>query len=275
MQAENPLGEYLRARRDSLTPEDVGLVVDHRRRRVAGLRREEVAALAGISSDYYLRLEQGRERHPSEQVLHALARALGMSPSAEEHLQRLVRPLPERGLDTGSGPWARRRLAAFVDALAEPAFVHDRILDVVVSNAGARLLSAVFRPGVNVVRAAFGDAGLRGLYRDADEMATRMVSYLRAQAATPPNDPRLPAFVARMSAEFPAFARLWALSDFGAPSSGVNRLRHPVVGDLELNYERLCFAGTDYPVLIVYHPEPGSVGALARLLAGPAPATTG
>ncbi|GAA2047957.1 helix-turn-helix domain-containing protein [Leifsonia soli] len=265
--ADNALGDYLRARRESVRPEDVGLPEDGRRRLVSGLRREEVAALAGISSEYYLRLEQGRERHPSTQVVTAIARALLLAPASEEFLHRLVRPLPDRGYEAEQTPEGADRLAAFIAALSTPAIVHDRILDVIGANPLAGALSPSFRPGVNLVEAAFLDPRVRALYVNWEEMTVRLVSYLRAQAATPPLDPRLPDLVAGLMEGSSRFAELWGRHDVGAAASGVNLLSHPVVGPIELAFERLCFAGSDHPVIVVYHAERGSASeeALARL----------
>ncbi|MGO4535993.1 helix-turn-helix domain-containing protein [Leifsonia sp. 2MCAF36] len=270
--ADNALGEYLRARRESLLPPDVGLAEDGRRRRVAGLRREEVAALAGISSEYYLRLEQGRERHPSLQVIASLSRALQLSAASEEFLHRLVRPLPDRGYESRQASAGPERLFALISALSTPAYAHDRVLDVIASNPQAQALAPSFRPGVNLMRAAFLDAAIRDLYLNWEEMTTRLVSYLRAQAAAPPFDPRLPALVEELSARSSRFAELWSRHDVGATSSGVNRLQHPLVGPLELNFDRLTLAGTDHPVVIVYHAEAGSaseraLGSLVRAAA--------
>jgi transcriptional regulator with XRE-family HTH domain len=263
----NDLGEYLRARRESLRPADVGLADDGRRRRVEGLRREGVALLAGISSEYYLRLEQGRERHPSAQVLSAIARALRLAPPAEEFMQRLVHPLPDRGHATGSSPLALNRLDAFISAVSLPAFAHDRVLEVLVANPRAEALSPSFRAGVNLMQASFLDPQLRSLYRNWEDMTSRLVAYLRAQAATPPHDERLDGLVDELSYRSERFAYLWARHEVGAVSSGVNLLSHPIVGELEVNFERLCFAGTDHPVVLIYHATPGtpSEDALQRL----------
>ncbi len=262
----NALGEYLRARRESLRPEDVGIPDDGRRRRVEGLRREEVALLAGISSEYYLRLEQGRERHPSEQVLSAIAKALRLAPAAEEFMHRLVRPPPDRGYAARGNSLAPDQLKAFISAISCPAFAHDRVLDVLVANPLAQALSPAFRPGVNLMRAAFLDPGVAELYRNWEEMTVRLVSYLRAQAAAPPHDERLDGLVEELTAQSEWFTQLWARREVGADSSGVNLLNHPLVGELELNFERLCFAGTDHPVILIYHATPGSPSELALQL---------
>ncbi|SDQ63491.1 Helix-turn-helix domain-containing protein [Curtobacterium sp. UNCCL20] len=263
--ADNALGDYLRARRGAVRPSDVGLRVDGNRRRVVGLRREEVAVLAGISAEYYLRLEQGRERHPSDQVVRGLAVALLLGPSSEEFLHRLVR---DRGRATDRAEAEAERLGVFVRALTAPAFVHDRVLGVVASNALARALSPAFSPGVNLMTAAFEDDALRDLYVNWEEMTVRLVSYLRVQAEAPPLDPRLPELVLALSERSPRFAALWARQDVDAPSSGVNRLEHPAVGPLELRFERLCVAGSDHPVVVVYHAEPGSQSEAALALLG-------
>lgn len=264
--ADNSFGEYVRARRESLHPDVVGLARDNRRRRVAGLRREEVAALAGISSEYYTRLEQGREQHPSAQVITAIARALALEPTSHEYLQRLVHPLPDRGFTSASNAG----VAAFVDALAAPAFAHDRVLDVIAANPAGEALLGVARVGVNLLREAFLGSHVRELYVNFDEMTTRLVGYLRTQAVTPPPDPRLPALVAELSAESSRFAELWSRQEVGTIPRGTNDLRHPTAGRLLLHFERLCFAGTDHPVILVYHAEPGSASdaALRSLVAG-------
>ena len=267
---DNELGDYLRARRESLTPADLGMPDDGRRRRVPGLRREEVAALAGISSEYYLRLEQGRERHPSEQVLAGIARALRLGASSEEFLYRIVRPLPDRGHEARQPSGDPGRLGAFVESLAEPAFLHDRVLEIIAANRQAAAISPAFRVGVNIIEAVFFDSELRRLYREPEEATARMISYLRAQAATAPLDPRLPALVADLTARSPRFSELWARHDVEATSTGVNHLDHPVMGRVSLQFERLCVAGTDHPVVVIYHAEPGSEDArrLEALLAG-------
>jgi transcriptional regulator with XRE-family HTH domain len=271
--ADNALGDYLRARREAVRPSDVGLRVDGNRRRVVGLRREEVAVLAGISAEYYLRLEQGRERHPSDQVIGGLALALNLGPSSEEFLHRLARDRRDRDGATTAPSDGGGHLGAFVDALAAPAFVHDRVLDVIASNGPARALCPAFRPGVNLMTAAFEDEALRRLYVNWEEMTVRLVSYLRAQAAVPPLDSRLPELVAGLSGRSPRFAELWARQDVEAHSSGVNRFDHPDVGLLELHFERLCTAGTEHPVVVVYHPEPGSPSEAALALLDTVPST--
>ena len=260
---DNPLGEYLRAHREALHPADVGLGDDGRRRRVTGLRREEVAALAGISAEYYLRLEQGRERHPSEQVISAIARAMRLGSAAEEFLQRLVRPLPERGYPTATDDAASARLAALVASIPTPAFAHDRSLDVVAANPLARALSRAFEPEVNLLRAVFTDPTVASLYRNWPDLAERLVAYLRAYGAVSSDDTRLSELIAEVDEGNPQFGEIWRRQDVDAVASGVDVLVHPVAGEFELAFERLCFTGTDHPVIVIYHASAGSPSARA------------
>jgi transcriptional regulator with XRE-family HTH domain len=158
------LGEYLRARRALVRPEDAGLPA-RGRRRVPGLRREELAALAGISSDYYLRLEQGRDRHPSPQIIEAVARALRLDEDATAYLHGLAQPevAPHRGPPERAPTSIEHLIASWRET---PAFVQDRHLDILAANALASALSPVFSPGVNLVRAVFLDPEVRRLNGD-------------------------------------------------------------------------------------------------------------
>jgi transcriptional regulator with XRE-family HTH domain len=259
MDSDNALGEYLRARRQAVIPEDLGAAVSRRTRRVPGLRREEVAQLAGISVEYYVRMEQGRERHPSVQVMAALAAALELDAASEEFLRRLVEPPTTRPTATVSGASLKR----LIDGLPSPAFAHDRVLEVLESNALARALLPDFAPGTNLMRYAFLDPAAREFYLNWDEMTGRLVAYLRAQAAVPSVDPRLPELVAELSAQSDHFESLWGRHDVRPASTGVNRLHHPVVGRIDLSFDRLCYAGTSDPVILIYQAEPGSASALA------------
>jgi transcriptional regulator with XRE-family HTH domain len=146
----NALGDYLRARRQQIRPEDVGLI-GGARRRVAGLRREELALLAGISVDYYLRLEQGRDKHPSPEVLNALAGALKLDVKATEHLHQLAAPKAARA-QPGSGETAADGTDELIDQLPMPAIVASRCSDVVAANPLARALMCGFVPGQNFLR---------------------------------------------------------------------------------------------------------------------------
>lgn len=260
---ENALGEYLRARRDQVRPEDVGLVAGERRR-VPGLRREELALLAGISSDYYLRLEQGRDQHPSSQVLDALADALGLDPGAAAHLHQLAHPKPRR-----SRPRIERVPAGITQLLPQlpmPAFVTGRYLDVLAANPLATALSPNFAPGRNVVRQLFLDPTDRELHADWDRATASLVGGLREKAD--PTDPRLTSLVGELSIRSDRFRTLWARADVGHRRDGTSHLNHPQVGELRLRREKLDLAQTDGQQLVILHAEPGSDSARALALLG-------
>ncbi|WP_308159628.1 helix-turn-helix transcriptional regulator [Micromonospora sp. C81] len=266
MSTAGPLGEYLRARRELIRPGDVGLPA-HGRRRVPGLRREEAALLAGISVDYYLRLEQGRDRHPSTQVLDALARALMLDAEAAAHLYGLARPAP-------TGPAVRRQervplgIRQLVGSWSEtPAFVHGRHLDVLLANPVATALAPIFTAGVNLLRAVFLDPSVPALYPALTAVAANAVAGLRAQVGAEVDDPRLTELVEELTAGSERFRRLWARHDVTVRAGGGLRVfRHPQVGELELRYEKFTISGTTQS-LVVYHAEPGgpSARSLARL----------
>jgi transcriptional regulator with XRE-family HTH domain len=256
----NELGAFLRARRDLTRPEDVG-VSPGGRRRVPGLRRDEVAQLAGISSEYYLRLEQGRDQHPSAQVLDALARALGLAAEATAYLHKLA--VPERRRPAQGRP---ERVPAGIRELVMsrtdmPAMVLGRYQDVLVANPLTGALHNMASGG-NALRAAFLDPALRALYEDGwDRHVSGLVAALRSLAGPEARDPVLAELVGELSVRSEEFRRLWARHDVRPRTGGVVRIRHPQVGRLELNYEKLGVTGTDGQVLVLFHAAPGSEAA--------------
>ncbi|MFI0771466.1 helix-turn-helix transcriptional regulator [Streptomyces sp. NPDC021218] len=261
----NRLGEYLRARRELVRPEDVGLPAVGRRR-VPGLRREELALLAGISSDYYLRLEQGRDRHPSEQVLDALARVLRLDDDATAHLHRLARPAPRR-----RQPRRPERVPAGIQQLVlswtrNPAFVQSRYMDILFANPLAIALSPLARPGVNVVRALFLDPEIREAH--GSEAATAgVVAGLRALVGPDVDDPPLAELVGELSVRSELFRRLWARHDVKPKAgAGMSTFQHPQIGPIELSYEKLAVTGTEGQLLVVCHAAPGSPAEQALAL---------
>lgn len=269
------LGEYLRARRGRVSPSAVGLPQDQRRR-VAGLRREEVAMLAGISSDYYLRLEQGRNRNPSGQVLRALARVLQLDESAAEHLLELGAaqprsPRPPR--EPGNGETVSTRIEELVGSLGLPAFVTGRYLDVLAGNPLAAALSPVLRPGVNLLRTIFLDADARIEIDRRD-----LVAMFRKRVGSHLEAPRVVGLVDELSAASPEFGRAWADHDVGPATGGTVRVDHPRVGPLELNLSKLAVDGAPDQLLVVYHPtaaHPESAGRLSLLASLVAPSRPG
>ena len=272
-------GDYLRVRRERLSPGDVGMPAGARRR-VPGLRREEVALLAGISVEYYLRLEQGRDRHPSDQVLDGIARALQLDPDADTYLRELARP---------STPPARRRqsrrpeqVSSSVQSLIDtwittPALVHGRYMRTLAANAMAVALSPYFAPGTDTLRAAFLEPEMREFYRDWDEMTAKAVAYLRSAVGSIADDPRLLELIGELSVRSDRFRTLWARQDVRLKTSGVSRMRHPQVGELDLHYEKLALPGAPGQLLITYHaaaesPSHERLQLLAHLSARGAPA---
>lgn len=254
----NPLGRYLRTRRSLASPDAVGLS-DMGNRRVPGLRREEVAFLAGISSDYYVRLEQGRDRHPSEQVLRSIARALQLDEEATAYLIKIAKPKasgrkrprkPERvsdGIRTLINSWP---LTA--------AYVHGKYMDVLAANSLAIALSPYNAPGQNGILAAFLEPEMRELYTDWDAMTARVVPYLRSIVGADMDESRLIELVGELSLRSERFRRLWARQDVTHKTTGISTLNHPQVGSIELHYEKLLIPGADMQALITYHADPGS-----------------
>jgi transcriptional regulator with XRE-family HTH domain len=254
----NALGDYLRARRQQIRPEDVGLVPGARRR-VAGLRREELAMLAGISAEYYLRLEVGRDKHPSPQVIDALARALRLDTKATQYLQQLVAAPGGTTPDLEAGAYA---LAEVIDEFSMPAILANRYQDVLAANPLARALSPGFTPGQNFLRWRLLDPAARQFYVDWDDATEMAVNGLRELAGPCPNDARMRAFVAELSSVSERFRELWSRAEVGY-RLGIHHLRHPLVGDLYLYRHRLNapYPGGDH--VVMYRAEPGSDSARA------------
>ncbi|KRF27366.1 helix-turn-helix transcriptional regulator [Phycicoccus sp. Soil802] len=268
MATRSQLGDYLRARRELVHPEDVGFPVGYERRRVPGLRRDEVAIRAGISTEYYLRLEQGRESHPSDQVLDALARALLLDEVATAYLHELARtPLPQRaevGDEVSDG------VRWLIDAWPlTAAVVHNRRIDVLATNALARAISPTFRVGVNSLVSLLTDPRERALHEGWEGLSARSVGLLRSMSAQRSTDPQLQSLVAELSKQSSRFRELWDRNDVVQVSDGTHVLRHPEVGRLTLHFARLPLTGTDGQSIFIYHAEPGtpSADALATLAA--------
>jgi transcriptional regulator with XRE-family HTH domain len=268
MAEENLVGEYLRARRELVPPQDVGLHDLSSRRRVRGLRREEVALLAGVSSDYYVRLEQGRDQHPSPQVIDALARALQLDDDAAAHLHRLASAPPGRRRRKAVRP--EKVPAGIVQLIGSwgqtPAYVCGRYMDVLAVNPLAAALMPWYVMGENLVRAAFLDRRVRDMYGDWERVTESTVAGLRALVGPDVDDPRLNELVGELSVRSERFRQLWARHDARPKRSGTTRIDHPLVGPVELSYERFPIPGTDRQTLGVYHTPPGSPSAQALTL---------
>ena len=261
------LGDFLRARRGRLHPRDVGLEPGGRRR-VAGLRREELALLAGLSTDYYQRMEQGREVRPSDEVLAALAGALGLDDEERRHLFTLAyaarRPMPAR-VDHGPErvPDGTRRLLRVLDT---PAIVLGRHLDLLAWNPMAEALlgdpQAHPRERLNMLLLMFDDDRTGGRScPDWERQALDYIGMMRAAVATDPTHPRATAIVGELSIRSEQFRRLWARHDVRESVSGTKTFRSPEVGDLVLDWDTYPLPGSPGPMLLVFTAEPGSADA--------------
>jgi transcriptional regulator with XRE-family HTH domain len=251
------LGDYLRARRELVTPADVGLPV-HGVRRVKGLRREEVAMLAGISADYYLRLEQGRDRNPSVQVLEALAGVLQLDGTATAYLLRLGAPRPRARARRPRRETVPPTTAQLLEVIGLPAFVEGRFLDVLAANALATALSPNVRVGENRLRSVFTDPAEQDLHPDWARTAPRLVAGFRNRIGSDVDDPRVVQLVGELSLASDDFRRAWARHDVKPIQSRTIRMDHPQVGELTLALSKLAVEGTDGQMLVVYHAEPGT-----------------
>ncbi|TDC35455.1 helix-turn-helix domain-containing protein [Kribbella albertanoniae] len=254
---QNRLGEFIRARRDLLSPADVGLA-GPRSVRASGLRREDLATLAGISADYLSRLEQGRERNPSHRVIKALAEVLRLDAEATEHLHRLAHP--PLACDAFGGeevsPELERMLGAWRDT---PAMVVGSELDILVANPlGAALYASAGTR--NALLFVFLDPQAKEFFVDWEVIARRGVAALHAGAASlGGNSARREAIVERLCAESADFARMWAKYEVRQTKYETMRIRHPEVGELELVYHTLRVNEAPGQLLKVYQAEPGSL----------------
>ncbi|MHC5906751.1 helix-turn-helix domain-containing protein [Streptomyces sp. S6] len=268
---ENALGEFLKARRALVRPEDVGLPGGGLRR-VPGLRREEVALLAGISADYYLRLEQGRDRNPSAQVLEAIARVLRLDTDTTAYLLGLTRPRSRTGRQgVERVPDGLRQLLGTWDR--HPAYVQNRLTDVLAVNAMAAALSPKYHVGGNLLRSLFLGPADQDHHENWERITEDAVAVLRAR--TDAADPRLHTLVDELSRGSDRFRTLWARHQVQRQMEYAIRTRHPLVGELELYKHKLTVDGYDGLSLVVFHAVPGSRSAelleILGSLSAPAP----
>ncbi|MER7789073.1 helix-turn-helix transcriptional regulator [Streptomyces sp. NPDC097640] len=285
------LGDFLRTRRARLRPEDVGLVSYGTRRRVPGLRREELAQLAGVSVAYYTRLEQGQSTGASDGVLDAIARALRLSPDEHAHLRNLARPARAGRRPAPRAEAARpstRRLIEAMDGV--PALVLTARFDVLAWNplghalvAGHLAADGPERPAdrPNTQRLLFLDPHTRELYPDWEGEARRAVSTLRIAAGEYPDDRRLAELIGELTMKSGEFAALWSRHPVRKCAFGGKSFHHPLVGPLELTFEMTPLRDSAGQCLLMYGAEPGSPSEAAlRLLAAsvasptPPPTTT-
>ncbi|MET9141936.1 helix-turn-helix transcriptional regulator [Streptomyces parvulus] len=261
------LAGFLRTRRSRVDPASAGIPTDSRRR-VEGLRREEVAHLSGVSVDYYVRLEQGRATQPSEQLLDALAGVLGLDETEREHLHRLARQRRRRPKAPASR--VRPELLRVLDLVADaPAVIMNHRLDVLAGNRLAGLLYGRPLPGLNTARHIFLEEAERGLYADWENCTLDAVGHLRLAAGKYPEDPRLASLIGELAMGSERFRRLWARADVCARTHGRKAYRHPLVGLLELHQENFSLPDASGMELLVLSAAPGSATEDGlRLLAG-------
>ncbi|WP_328709960.1 helix-turn-helix transcriptional regulator [Microbispora hainanensis] len=269
MDRKRLLGDFLRARREAVSLEDAGLV-RMGRRRTPGLRREEVAMLAGVSNDYYARLEQGRERRPSEQVLNALARALRLDDAATEHLYELAYPRPRPRPPCREEQVSRRLLHLLRMCDAAPAFILGRWMDVLATNRLADTLCQGLDHNDNFLRMCLLSPQARAFFVEWEAAATTKVAQLRAIAGADPEDPFLPLLVDELSDQSRDFVRMWARHDVLPRDVDRKHYCHPLVGELTFSYEMFTANSAPGQQLVVCQAEPGSasedaLGILARL----------
>lgn len=267
------LSEFLRTRRARLQPEDVGLPDYGGRRRVPGLRREELAQLAGVSVAYYTRLEQGHGHNVSTHVLDAISTALRLTDAERNHLTHLTKPKRRARRAPPRPQRVRPGLQQMLDAMdAMPAYVVGRRMDMLAWN---RLACTVLTDFTalppherNMAWLVFLDPHSRELYAAWEEKAADVVAFLRMDAGAHPDDEQLTALIGELSVKSEHFRQLWAAHNVKEKSYGTKELHHPLVGPLDLAYESLRLPGDQSQDLVVYHAEPGSPSAEAlRLLA--------
>ncbi|MFI8828721.1 helix-turn-helix transcriptional regulator [Streptomyces sp. NPDC053431] len=265
------LAGFLRTRRARVDPAAVGIPTDSRRR-VEGLRREEVAHLSGVSVDYYVRLEQGRARQPSEQVLDALARVLALDETERGHLHRLARQRRRAKAPSGRvRPELLRVLGLVADA---PALIMDHRLEALAGNRLAGLLFGRPMPGLNIARHVFLEEGERGLYAEWEQCTVDVVGHLRLAVGKFPDDPRLASLIGELAMGSERFRCLWARADVRARTHGRKTYRHPLVGTLELHQENFALPnGSGMELVVLSAPPDSSAEDGLRLLASLGPAS--
>ncbi|MFB9737271.1 helix-turn-helix transcriptional regulator [Streptomyces thermocoprophilus] len=267
------VGAFLRSRRARIRPEEVGLP-SHGRRRVPGLRREEVAQLAGVSVDYYIRLEQGRGQSVSDAVLDSVARVLRLDETESAYLRTVARPRRRRRSGSTGRATARVRpgVRLLLDGMERmPAFVLGRGMDVLAWNALGDAVAGFNRMAPadrNIPRHVFLDPAARELYPEWAAVAAQTVAHLRIDAGRHPDDPALCALVGELSLKSEDFRRLWADHQVKECMYGVKRVRHPVAGLLTLPFETLSVPADPEQTIVVYTPEPGSETAERLALLG-------
>jgi transcriptional regulator with XRE-family HTH domain len=276
MDRATEIADFLRSRRAGITPDQAGLPFDGRVRRVPGLRRDEVARLAGVSSEYYTRLEQGRAGNPSPEVVAAVAEALRLDDTEREHLTDLLTP------GAGSAPTAAQRRAPnrsrvqqvrpglylMLETLEHvPAFIMGRRTDILAANRLARVVitdfDAIPAPRRNLARYMLLDPQARERVGEWERIAAETVAMLRFEAGRYPHDRQLADLIGELTVHSPEFTRWWGDHRVLRRTHGAKSYRHPVVGELQFSYESFQVPGDTEQMLCVYTVQPGSDSAAA------------
>ncbi|MFF3437549.1 helix-turn-helix transcriptional regulator [Streptosporangium sp. NPDC002721] len=263
MATGNELRDFLTSRRAALSPEGVGLPHPTTTRRVKGLRREEVAILAGVSVDYYVKLEQGRAGNVSDQVIDAVARALRLDEVEGRYLRSLLHPGVEYASRRGpAAAKARPALLSMIHAIDVPAVIHGPRLEVLgINHAGRALLDDFGAMPIaerNTARWMFLNPRARVVYRDWAEIAADVVAVLRAGAVPGTDDEALSRIVGELSTRSEEFASMWADYRLSEHQHGVKRFFHEAVGDMRLNYQTLHLPDGHGQSIVVYTADTGS-----------------
>lgn len=268
MDTHDDIGEFLTSRRAKLTPAQAGLPDFGGRRRVPGLRREEVALLAGMSAEYYKRLERGNASGVSEAVIDGISRALQLTDAEHAHLYDLIRTA-----NAGAHPQRRRAatrktqltpgVQQTIDAMSTvPVFIQNGRLDAVSTNRlGRALFSEMFddvRPPVNAARFVFLDPRAQDFYQDWEANTRQIVAILRAEAGRSPYDRQLSDLVGELSTRSDLFRKLWGAHDVKEHRTGTKSIHHPIVGDLDLTFQSMDLASDRGLQMLVFSAEPGS-----------------
>ncbi|MFJ5992786.1 helix-turn-helix transcriptional regulator [Lentzea sp. NPDC092896] len=281
MSGQGQLAEYLQACRARLRPDQVGLSTYGERRRVPGLRREEVAGLAGVSASYYVRLEQGQAQHASPEVVAALARALQLNPDEHAHLRELAQPRRHRTAPKPPPERVSPDTAELVATLTQPAVLLGRRGDVLAWNplghalfAGHLDQSSPHRPAdrPNMTRLVFLDAHTRALYGNWALKARAVVGNLRLTAGKYPEDRELTALVGELATRSPEFATMWADHRVRTCASTAHQMHHPVAGEILVKQQTLRIPSAPDQTLTVVTTQPGSAAEAALTLLGQAAA---
>lgn len=264
--ADSQLGDYLATRRACVTPDQLNLPTSGLRR-VPGLRREEVAMLAGLSVDYYTRLEQGRETRPSPQVLNALGAVLRLDDDGRRHLFHLagLSPAPRAATAERIDPGLLQLMDSWH---RQPALVYNRAYDVLASNELADALFGGFVFSRNLLMVVFNSPGARSFYVDWDDVARNSVAGFRLNYGTAPEDPRIRAVLSELIESSAEFRELWSRHDARGKSLDTKTFQHPEVGRVVLGMQTFDVRSSPGQELVVYSAEPGSASAEALTLLG-------